>query len=707
MKTPHWVAGVITFTVGVAWADGGETTHTSGMEELVTYGQSLAERSTAVGLPLTPRETPQSLSLISREQIEAQSFTSIGEALEYTTGISVKATDRGRNTLSARGFEITNFQLDGVPFATGNVGFDEANTALYERIEVVRGATGLLNGSGEPAAAVNLVRKRAGSRVFTGSVDVEYGSWDRRAITADVSAPLNRDGSLRGRFVAQTYDQEAFVDLEQKEGDLFYGVIDADLGADTRLSFGISQQRDNRDGVLWVQLPYWYSDGTRTDWSRAKTSATDWNEWDTVDQSAFLTLAHQLENGWSLRSDLSYHRQEEISNLLWMRGMPDRETGLGMEAWPYYYLSEPEQWHLSAQASGPLTLWGRQHELVAGAMVSHLDDGWTNRDPVSTVPEVGDFHAWDGSFPELEAGQRIRWSGVGTTKQAAGYSAARLQLSDRLKLIVGGRLSYWQRDEEEARYTPEAFTVRHSGVVTPYAGILYDLSEQLTAYASYTSIFNPQTNRDRSGDYLDPLEGNSYEAGVKAGLMDGRLSATAAVFRTEQDNFAVIDQGFFVPGTTDPAYRATQGTVAEGYELEVVGEILPGWHLNLGWTHFSAEDQDDEPVQVHHPRRSLNLTTQYTLSGALSGLSLGGAVKWESQPPITAINPGTGLEERVGQSAYALVDLMVKYTLNEQMALQLNVENLLDKTYYTNSGWFSGFVYGEPRNARLTLKYAF
>lgn len=675
--------------------------------EIVVYGRGEEENALATGLDLSPRETPQSISVITREQMEDQAAANIADVLAYTTGISVKAMDRGRNTLSARGFEISNFQLDGAPFATGNVGLEENSSALYERVEVVRGANGLLQGAGEPSATINLVRKHADSRVPAGSLSLEAGSWGRMAATGDVSLPLAADGAVRGRLVAQYYSQESFVDLERSAGYLLYGVIDADLGDNARLSLGASYQRDDRDGILWGQLPYWHSDGSRTDWPRSKTTAARWNLWDTTETTAFVTLEQRLGDGWSLRGDVSYHQQSEESKLLWTWGYPDPDTGLGVSAWPYWYKADPEQWHASASAKGGFDLFGRQHELIVGAMYSHLSNGWTNRDPdPATVAEVGDFGAWDGNvYPEPEWGARYRMSGFGTTEQYAVYGATRLQLLDRLKLIAGGRLSWWRRDEEEALYTPAAFTIRHSGRFTPYAGLVLDVTGNLSAYASYTSIFNPQDYKDVDGNYLDPLEGANYEAGLKGEWMGGRLRASAAVFRIEQDNFAEF--AGTDPDTNQPYYTPAKGTVSKGYEAEVAGEIVRGWDLSLGWSDFSAKDANGVPVQAHHPRRVLRMATRYDFGGALGGLSLGGSLRWESRPPKTAGNPATGAEEKVGQPAYLLVNAMARYALGEHVSLQVNVNNLFDKRYFNNNFWFDGFVYGEPRNVRATVRFGF
>lgn len=663
--------------------------------------------ATATGLSLSVRDTPQSVSVVTRQRIDDQAMTSVADALRNTIGVSVKPADRGRNSVSARGFDVNNFQFDGVPTATGNVGIETLNTAIYDRIEIVRGATGLLNGAGDPSAAVNLVRKHADSRVFTGELSAELGSWNQRTATVDLSTPLTANGAVRARFVASVSRQDAFIDLENTRNSVVYGVIDADLTPNTRLSLGASEQRDKRNGVLWASLPYWYADGTRTDSDRSKTTATKWNQWDTVDRTAFATLSHRLSNGWVLRGDLSTHRQHEDSKLLWIEERTDRVTGLGLLGTPYHYIAEPRQTNINVAATGPFSLLGREHELHVGVMRSTLKDGWSNRDPVGPSPvALPDFNQWDGSFPEPPMGDRYLAS-AGKTTQSAVYGVARLQLADPLKLIVGARVSNWRRDEQAAVWTPAAYTIEHNGVVTPYAGLVYDVSPQVSAYASYTDIFKPQTSRDRNGDYLDPLEGKSYEAGLKGELLGGRLNASGAVFRTEQSNFTVVDTGFFVPGTTDPAFRTADGVVVKGYELELSGELAPGWDLAVGWTQFSAKDADGVDVAVDHSRRQLKVFSTYQLEGAWRGLSVGGGVSWEGDRPARATNPVTGLEEKVGQPAFAIAEVMARYVFSDQLSLQLNVFNLFDKKYRNGSWWGAPYTYGEPRRILVTGAYRF
>lgn len=680
--------------------------------DIIVYGSGTAKNTAATGLDLSPRETPQSLTIITGEQIDDQAASTIADVLEYTTGLSVKRVDRGRNLLSSRGFDITSFQLDGLPIATGNIGLEETSTTMYERVEVIRGAVGLLQGAGEPSASINMVRKKADARELTGAITLEIASWEHRSATVDVGTPLTSDGSVRFRFAGEVHRQNAFVDLENSNGYTLYGVIGADLGPGTRMTLGGSYQREERNNVMWAQLPYWYADGSVAKWSRSKTTGANWNAWDTVDRAAFISIEQDLVRGWTVSGAANYFHQTEDSKLIWLWGSPDRATGEGMEVWPYWYLTNPKQFTASVQLKGDYRLFGVQHQMVIGAMYSRLKGGWTNRDPdPDTVSPAGDFRDLDGSYPEPVWGPRFRMSGFGTTTQTAIYGVTRLQVIDRLKLIAGGRLSSWTRDEKEALYTPDAYRIRHKNVFTPYAGLVFDFNSALSAYASYTSIFNPQTDRDRNGRYLDPLEGNNYEAGLKADLMDGRLRASAAVFRIEQDNFAVpdIENGVphYVPGTTDIASRPAMGTVSKGYEFEVQGEVLPGWDISAGWSHFKAKDADGVDVQAHQPREVFRMATKYDFGGALEGFRLGGSARWESRPPQTAPNPATGIVEGVGQKAYWLVNLMADYDFTERLSLQLNVNNVFDKTYYNTNSWFGGYIYGEPRNARITLRCGF
>ncbi|MEN0037678.1 MAG: TonB-dependent siderophore receptor [Cellvibrio sp.] len=670
-----------------------------------TESYTVESSNVATGLNLSLRDIPQSVSVITNEFMKDQAMDSVTDALRSTTGVSVKAVDRGRNSLSARGFDIANYQIDGVAVVTGNIGVETANTAIYDRVEILRGATGLLGGEGNPSATVNLVRKRANSKTFVGEVDVTLGSWDHRGGTIDLTTPLNADGSVRVRAVAGKNEQDAFIDYENTENTVLYAVLDADISENTQFSIGGSNERTKRNGVYWGGLSFWFADGSRTDWDRSKTTAPKWNQWDTEETTFFTRLDHTFSNNWVVSANASLYKQDEYSNLLWAWGEPDKTTGEGMSAYPYLYVAKPEQTQFGFQATGPFNLFNRDHELTVGFTHNEYEGGWDNGgEPLSAIPEMGNFFNWDGSYARPVWDKPYKAS-FETRTQDSLYTAARLQVTDAFKFIVGTRLSNWELDAEAAAWTPEAYTITNDNIVTPYLGAIYDLNEQLSAYASYADIFRTQTARDRNGDYLDPLSGETYETGLKGAFFDGALNASGAIFFTQQDNLATTDEGYFVPGTTTLASYGAKGTKSKGYEFEVSGELAINWDLSLGWTHFSAKDAEDNDVAVEHPRKMLKLFSKYTLDGNWSGLSFGGGINWQSEEPRTGTNPATGTEEKVGQSSYAIANVMTQYEINKNLSLQLNLNNIFDEKYYESS--WGTFTYGEPRSARLTMKYRF
>jgi outer membrane receptor for ferric coprogen and ferric-rhodotorulic acid len=226
-------------------------------------------------------------------------------------------------------------------------------------------------------------------------------------------------------------------------------------------------------------------------------------------------------------------------------------------------------------------------------------------------------------------------------------------------------------------------------------------------YASYTSIFQPQNKRDINGSYLDPILGKSIEAGVKGEFFGGRLNASAAVFKINQENLAQ-STGENVIGATlqETAYRASEGATSKGVEFELSGELAPDWNLSAGFTKFTATDADGADVNSIYPRQLLRVFTSYRLPGAWNKLTLGGGVNWQSTVYTYAQNP-QGVSERIEQKAYALVNLMARYEFSKQLSAQLNINNLFDKTYFNMFDAYDQITYGAPRSVSLSMKYQF
>jgi outer membrane receptor for ferric coprogen and ferric-rhodotorulic acid len=342
----------------------------------VTEGTgSYTTRSTAAatGLALSLKDTPQSVTVVTLQRMEDQRMQSLNDVLSNTTGISSSINDGNRMTYFSRGFSITSFQYNGIPTAgTSNwyAGETELDTALYDRVEVVRGATGLLTGAGNPAASINLVRKRADSDVVAGEVTLGAGSWNNYRGTVDVSTPLTSDGRIRGRAVAVYQDSGSHVRLSNVKKQVFYGVIDADLTPSTRLSVGMDYQDNDPKGTPWGGFPLWYSDGSRATWSRSASPAPAWSYWATQTETAFATLDHRFANDWKAHVGVTHSKQSLDTKLLYLWDWPDRATGLGMKAIGSMYDGYRAQNSVTAQMSGPVRLLGRKHELTAGLLGS-------------------------------------------------------------------------------------------------------------------------------------------------------------------------------------------------------------------------------------------------------------------------------------------------------------------------------------------------
>ncbi|MFE8585970.1 TonB-dependent siderophore receptor [Sphingomonas sp. NCPPB 2930] len=662
----------------------------------------------ATGLGLTIQETPQSVTVVTEQRLYDQQLRSLSDAINNAAGVSSKNYDSSRNGYSARGFIIDNYLVDGVPvqYDPGySAGESELDLSIYDRVEIVRGATGLLSGAGNPSASINLVRKHATSDHVTGSLVASAGRWNDYLVQGDISAPVTSDGSVRVRGVARYQDSDSYVDLLGNRKLVLYGVVDADLTPSTRLSAGASYQDNDPRATTWGGLSPWYADGSRTDWPRSKTIGANWTRWATKQRAAFVNLEQDLGADWTLRLYGNYTRNTGDLHLLFLYGQPDRTTGIGLGASPARYDSIRDQWDTMARLTGTYTLFGRRHELIVGASYAKQKlDFLSYATNYANLAPVGDFNAWDGSYPEpvwTDRSLALSWN----TKQWGYYAATRLSLADSLKVILGGRLGSWTRDGM-AWGTPTNFGRKNR--LVPYAGVLYDLTSNHTIYASYTDIFQPQDYQDRNGDFLAPVKGSNYEAGLKSSFFGGRLKTALSVFRVQQDNLGQEDQGYFIPGTINPAYRAVSGAKSTGFEVEANGEVTPGWAISMNYTQFKAKDRDGGRVNTLYPQKLLRLFTTYEVrSGTLNGLTLGGGVNWEGSSYTDTTNPVTKVPERLQVNGYAIANVMVRYPISERLSLQVNADNIFDKKYYSQIGFYNQLAYGRPADVKATLRYAF
>ncbi|CRM27228.1 MULTISPECIES: TonB-dependent siderophore receptor [unclassified Pseudomonas] len=707
---PQGTGGALTLGATSINAEGlGLTTENSGS---YTTGAT----STATKLPLTLRETPQSVSVVTRQLMDDQHLSTLNEVLSFTPGITSNHRDSERYSFYSRGFDIQNFQYDGIPSQVANESQQFigplSDMAIYDRVEVVRGATGLMSGAGTPSATINLVRKRP-TKDFQAHISGEAGAWDRYRSEVDVSGPLTETGNVRGRFVAVYQKQNAFVDWYKQDKRVMYGALDIDLNDNTTLRTSLDYQNNDANGSSYGHIPLFYSNGSQTHFSRSFNPATRSSYMDNTSYTFTTMLDHKLDNDWGLKTAYSHQYSYRKGQGASASGSyPDPITGQGAKAFIYRLDSYQTQDTLDVYASGPFQLGAREHELVVGASTSrtHLnfpDYSSTLVDQDNDYGDVNNIFAWDGRQYGRRSYNEV--GGTVTTLQQTGiYGALRLKPMDPLTLILGTRVSWWkQLDEvtEDAPYSKNTDKTKKSGVVTPYAGIIYDLNDTYSVYASYTSIFLPQTfYKTASGGSLAPLEGDNYEIGLKGEFFQGALNASIALFDIEQKNTAA-DSGNDATGKT--VYKAIAGTTTRGVETEISGEVAAGWNVFGGYTYRESHSKDGERVQVNQPINLFKLGTSYRLPGALNRLTVGGNVTWQSEMYATTQINYTGPNYKAVQDPYAVVGLLANYKVDEHLSVGLNVNNLFDKKYYDGMGTFNSGSYGDPRNAMVNAKWKF
>ena len=669
-----------------------------------TRDYTVPTMASATGMALSAQETPQTVSVITQQQLRDQNIRDLAGALNSTPGISVSKFDRGRNTFSARGFTIDKYQIDGmnVNWAGAWVaGESVIDTSLYDRVEIVRGATGLMTGAGNPSASVNLVRKHADSSERKTALEAGVGRYGDLKLSADHSQPLTASGNLRGRLIANYQGGKTFVDREKDKSTTLYGVLDADITPTTSASLGISHQRNDKDGAMWGGLPVTYTDGSFTNWKRGKSDSTNWSYWDSRTTNLFIEGKQALNDNWNVSLKADHRNATGDSELFYFSGGSVNRNGLDWTPWPGKFHTDAKQNTIQLQTDGKIQAWGQEHDLIAGIQYNRHHRSSYSWDKGDIAP-ASDFNTWNGNYPRPNWGARSL-SHDQTDTETALYAATRLRITDQLSTIIGTRVSNWKSTGES--YT-KPFIQKNSAIWTPYAGITYDITPNQTVYASYADIYKPQTERDRNNNLLDPIRGSTYELGWKANWLDGRLNTQASAYRTRQDNLAQSSNET-IAGTNPPAtaYYAAKGAKISGFELEASGNIGENLRLGAGYSQWTGKDAKGKALNTTHPRRQLKLFAAYDVP-AVSGLTVGGGVAWQSRTWTETKNPTTGANMDYGQNSYTVVNLMSRYQINEHLSAQINIDNLFDKKY-RNQLSFNQYGYGDPRYISASFKYEF
>lgn len=659
--------------------------------------------STASKLNIPLKETPQTVNVLTRQQLDDFALDNTRDVLRNTPGIIVSNQETERTSYLARGFEISNVLVDGVgiPLEGYNYNNDNPDSFLFDRVEVVKGANALNNGIGDPGATINMIRKRPTSDLQT-AFNASYGSWNTQRYEVDVSSPLTQDGKVRGRVFGYQQTGDSYLDRYELEKNGIGAVVEADITDTTLLTAGYTETNHKPNGVNWGSNPLINTEGEQLSYSRNYNYSPSWAHWDSNIKSYFAELEQKLGGDWTAKLTYDEKRTQRDSKLLFLSGKPGANGTSGIFLYPGMYIDDNKEQQASLSFSGTYPLWGQRHEASLGYVwaknrLDELGYGGNFAQPLTT--DLASFSpeepSWDLSKTSGE--MHIR------QKNQSLYAATRLHLNDDLKLLLGA--NYVQAESSGSSYGTD--TIYDEDKVLPYAGLTYNFSPEYTGYLSYTSIFRPQTTKADDGSINKPIEGESYEVGVKGSWLDDKLTATMAVFRTEQSNYPLRDSDGI------PTLRTTQVSDlrSQGYEFGLAGQLSDHLNLSFGYTQFSLKDLiNGGDARTFNPTQSFNLLTTYQVP-QLPKLKLGLGVQWQDQtyldvPEATANGVITQKAGIIEQNAYALVNLMASYELNEHMTLQANGNNLTNEKYLFNFPNQQGF-YGAPANYSVAVKFKY
>ncbi|MCC7701758.1 TonB-dependent siderophore receptor [Janthinobacterium sp. GW460P] len=650
------------------------------------------------------KEIPQSVSVLTRQRLDDQGITDLREAVNNVTGVvGVHGVGPGV-VITARGFQIDQWQYDGVPidrntYALGNWG--QENMVIYDRLEVLRGASGMLVGTGSPGGSVNLVRKRPlATRAIT--LTGRAGSWDHYGVQADISAPLNAAGTLRGRAIVDEDDSHSFIDQVWSKNRTLYAALDYDLAPATTVGLAASHVKAH-GRPTFIGLPR-YADGSELPLPRSTFTGADWNRSLVEQSTVYLDLEHHFNTQWSLKAS-ALGMNESTSSTHQRTAFAIKPDGSGARYGDFSTDFDNRKRGIDAFARGKFDGMGIAQEIVVGASYVSM----TSNDRYARAWETGadifnikHNRPWQ-DFDTIAA----RPAGVTSystydMRQKGLYATWNGQLTGNLKALLGGRFSWY----DFLYATPDGYrdATRTTAKFTPSVGLLYALNPQWSLYGSYADIFTPQTNHDVAGRTLKPITGSNYEAGIKGELLDGKVNTALAVFRYEHKDRAVTDYaaGFACDGWY--CSRASGKVRSQGLEAEASGEVARGLQLSAGYAYTTTTylDDPDNKGQVFStwtPKHMLRLWSSYTLPGAWDKFSVGAGASLQSHTLDT--------ERTFKVAGFSIWSARLGWQATPQVALSVNVNNLFDKRYiipsYNTTG--SNNYYGDPRNVQFTLKY--
>ncbi|MGE8478788.1 MAG: TonB-dependent siderophore receptor [Pseudomonas shirazensis] len=664
----------------------------------------VAKRTTVGTKTDTPiNEIPQSISVITRDEMDQRGVQDFNAAVAYTPGIRALdyAGGQGAPDIFLRGFRA--FNLFGLYQDGLRTGFNQYDTNFetfgLERVDVVKGPASVLFGQMAPGGVVNMTSKRPQETPIR-HLEVQYGSFDRRQLGLDVGDQLDNDGTLFGRLVllqreSDTQVRHAPDDRTYVAPSLTWKPDDANtltlLGSYSKSRTGGSEQSFPLIGTV-RKSPYGHIDSdTDLGWK-----GSYYHSENTV---IGVQYEHQFDNGWKLQQNLRYMH----SNVGYLSSGPDvvlnadgRTQDIGLQLRPKNSDTFLIDNHLQGLVdTGPL-----QHILLAGLDYSHYKARETRRngDPDPEVemidlyrPVYGGAAIW---YDPLQRSTDTRLQQVGL------YLQDQIKL-DRWALTLGGRQD-WSTAWEEGLYfgTEQVDTVQRDRKFTGRVGLAYLFDNGIAPYASYSTSFQPNPEAYRDGTLFEPTEGRQYEIGVKYQPPGYDAFITVSAFDLVQTNVSTTDP-------VNPGFSVQSGEVrSRGIELEGKASLSHELNVLASYAYLDAEITQDNRFEGNAPRatarNTASLWLDYTIAdGALKGVGMGLGQRY--------VGSSYNVQHTVKTPHYLLTDVTLRYDLAgiglDGMRVSVTASNLFDKHYFQPGFYEDSVLYGNRRNVIASLSY--
>jgi outer-membrane receptor for ferric coprogen and ferric-rhodotorulic acid len=701
-----------------------ETATTSDIDEITVMGTAEGLVATRIETPLI--DIPQTISIISREQIRQQNDADLADALQNAVGITAVRSDSLDEAFFSRGYQITSFHVDGGAAMTAMInsavlfiGTPDLNE--YDHIEVLRGADALFAGVGNPGGTVNLVRKHpldTDELMFSSSA----GSWGNERQELDVTGPLGFDGALRGRVDGLYQDRNYFYEIASLKRRKLFAALEIDVTPATLLTLGGSYESDDSVPVE-SGLPFYYN-GTDSHLPRSTALGFDWAFDRSRMREFYVQLRHEFAPGWKIKVNAS----------LW-NGSED--YGVGDFGWPIDPLTDDLTGPVNASFSdrpntvkqpacdltlvGTFNWFGRREEAAFGGDFVRLtylnSEGlYANFGPKLTNP----FTYNPAQYPNpLSNGPILNTEGSATSQQTGGFAAMRIYLNDVWSIVGGARFNSNRailRAELSSPLLPGHANLSveqgNSAVVTPYAGMTYHVDDHYSLYASYAEVYSPAgAMRQPDGNLVGVTRGFDLEVGSKGVWRDGAVNGSVVLYKAVQQNVPVPDMTLPQPFQSSLGCCFLSGTNhSRGVDVELSGQLAPDWLIAAGYTLNINQAAAGGELSSETPRHLLKLWSSKGLPGRLNRWSVGGTLHaqssvWQELPcnvGIYAYCPAGPQPVIPVQGPYAVLDLRGSYQIQPHWQAALTVSNVFDRVYYQTLSLTNNW-YGEPRAVMLRV----